>query len=287
MADPEDDMVECPYNKSHRMLRKRLAKHLVKCRVHYPDTELKSCPFNSIHLVSDEEFEIHAINCPDRKLITEYKSVLQSKLEDGPKQKPVESDENWDTTEVTDYDPKKYLGSTPLLQRPDGTCPSERKAFIKNKRKRLGYDENNSDMDYTSCSRKSNKRRESEKKECTPPPAPIIKNWPGFDRSGTTSTSSSSASRRCSSSRDEQTKPSKRSSTTLSLSDEFKTIYILPRATVVSFRGSPSPLRSSWNIKTITIFKRSLKTLAALHNSQSMNTTKRRYLLQLDSRLAT
>uniref|UniRef100_A0A1A9W8I0 CHHC U11-48K-type domain-containing protein n=1 Tax=Glossina brevipalpis TaxID=37001 RepID=A0A1A9W8I0_9MUSC len=215
----EDDMVECPYNKLHRMLRKRLAKHLIKCRVYYRDVELQKCPFNNTHLVPDPEFINHVNNCPDRKLITQHKFVVEPKLDDRPKQKPVETDENWDSIEVEDYDPKKYLKSAPVLRRPDGICPSERREFIKNERKRLGYDESVTDSDRPSYSGNSYKCRKSEERECTPPPPPIIENWPSSDRNDTTSTSLSvpfTASRRFSSSSDEQTYPSLTSSTELS-----------------------------------------------------------------------
>uniref|UniRef100_A0A1A9UI58 Odorant receptor n=1 Tax=Glossina austeni TaxID=7395 RepID=A0A1A9UI58_GLOAU len=182
----EDDMVACPYNKSHMMLRKRLAKHLVKCRVSYPNVELQKCPFNNAHLVPDAEFLNHINICPDRKLITQYKCVAVPKLEDRPQHKPVEADENWDNIEVEDYDPKKYLENTRVLRQPEGTCSSARKEFVKKERKRLGYDDD--DPHY---SRKSYKHEESDERKCTPspPPPPIISEWPGFNRVEKTSTS--------------------------------------------------------------------------------------------------
>uniref|UniRef100_A0A1A9VLE9 CHHC U11-48K-type domain-containing protein n=1 Tax=Glossina austeni TaxID=7395 RepID=A0A1A9VLE9_GLOAU len=164
----EDDMVECPYDKAHRMLRKRLAKHLIKCRVNHPDAELQKCPFNNTHLVPEPEFVNHVTNCPDRKLISNYKCVPVPKLEERPQHKPVETDENWDNMEAADYDPKKYLENVPVLRRPDGTCPSERKDFIKKERKRLGYDDSDTDSDRPSSSRKFSRRENTDERECTP-----------------------------------------------------------------------------------------------------------------------
>lgn len=54
----DDDMVECPYNKTHRMLRRRLQTHLHKCRLQYPDVELRKCPFNTTHLIPEPEFAV-------------------------------------------------------------------------------------------------------------------------------------------------------------------------------------------------------------------------------------
>ncbi|KAL9880993.1 uncharacterized protein LOC119633344 [Glossina fuscipes] len=164
----EDDMVECPYNKVHRMLRKRLAKHLIKCRVNHPDAELQKCPFNNTHLVPEPEFVNHVTNCPNRKLISNYICVPVAKLEERPQHKPVETDENWDDMEAADYDPKKYLENVPVLRRPDGTCPSERKDFVKKERKRLGYDDSDTDSDRPSSSHKSSRCEENDERECTP-----------------------------------------------------------------------------------------------------------------------
>ena len=54
----DSEMVECPYNKAHRMFRKRLQAHLIKCRHNYPDVELQKCPFNQMHLVPEPEFVV-------------------------------------------------------------------------------------------------------------------------------------------------------------------------------------------------------------------------------------
>ncbi|KAI9581102.1 hypothetical protein GQX74_014485 [Glossina fuscipes] len=179
----EDDMVACPYNKSHMMLRKSLAKHLVKCRPNYLNVELQKCPFNNTHLVTDAEFINHVNICPDRKLITQYNCV--PKLEDHPQHKPIETDENWDNTEVEDYDPKKYLENARVLRQPEGACPSARNEFIKKERQRLGYDD-----DGPNYSRESCKQEETDQGKSTPPPPPppIISDWPAFSRSETTST---------------------------------------------------------------------------------------------------
>lgn len=54
----DDDMVECPYNSSHRMLRKRFQSHIIKCRLQYPNVELRKCPFNITHLIPEPEFSV-------------------------------------------------------------------------------------------------------------------------------------------------------------------------------------------------------------------------------------
>ncbi|XP_013100706.2 uncharacterized protein DDB_G0283697-like [Stomoxys calcitrans] len=136
----DDDMVECPYNNSHRMLRKRLQSHLLKCRIQYPDVELRKCPFNLSHLIPEPEFTHHVTNCSDRKLITQYKYDAPDEVieEEHPKHEPIQSEENWDDTDVPDYDPTKYVEKADVIRQPLGPTPSLRKAFIKEERKRLG-----------------------------------------------------------------------------------------------------------------------------------------------------
>jgi len=58
----ESQMVYCPYNKEHKMLRKKLQQHILKCRVIYKDTvELMVCPFNKGHLIPEPEFFVSKI----------------------------------------------------------------------------------------------------------------------------------------------------------------------------------------------------------------------------------
>ncbi|XP_067637633.1 protein D7-like [Eurosta solidaginis] len=144
----DSDVVVCPYNKAHRLLRRRLQSHLIKCRKNYPQLELQKCPFNVTHHIPEPEFAIHVTNCPDRKLITQYKyDTVEVKDEVRVKHAPVECDENWDDTEVEDYDPQKFIDKKNVLRKPFGVPPAERKKFIKSERKRLGDDGEYSDSE--------------------------------------------------------------------------------------------------------------------------------------------
>ncbi|XP_054086688.1 protein D7 [Zeugodacus cucurbitae] len=147
-SENDDDVVVCPYNKAHHMLRKRLQPHLIKCRQNYPQLELQKCPFNSTHHIPEPEFTLHVTNCPDRKLITQYKyDTVAPKEEEPIRQIPIECEENWDDTEVDDYDPQKFIAEKNVLRKPMGIPPAERKEFIKQERKRLGDEESYSESD--------------------------------------------------------------------------------------------------------------------------------------------
>ncbi|XP_018787246.1 PREDICTED: protein D7-like [Bactrocera latifrons] len=164
----DDDVVVCPYNPAHRLLRKRLQPHLIKCRENYPQLELQRCPFNNTHHIPEPEFCLHVTNCPDRKLITQYKyDAPEPKEEERVSHAPIECEENWDDTEVDDYDPQKFIKEKEVLRQPMGIAPAERKEFIKTERKRLGDEESysESDDDYKDEVRKGNSLADISKKD--------------------------------------------------------------------------------------------------------------------------
>lgn len=53
-----EDLVECPYNKSHQILRSRIQTHLVKCRKNHPNSGKRTCLFNVTHIINKEEFDV-------------------------------------------------------------------------------------------------------------------------------------------------------------------------------------------------------------------------------------
>ncbi|KAM7348285.1 uncharacterized protein ACRADG_007678 [Cochliomyia hominivorax] len=214
----DDDMVECPYNKTHRMLRRRLQSHLIKCRLNYPDVELRKCPFNITHLIPEPEFTHHATNCPDRKLITQYKyNAPEPKEEEGPKHAPIECDEDWDDTDVNDYNPQKYLERAKVIRKPDGHKPSERKLFIKKERKRLGDGDDSSEDESKSKGSKSTshgyKRKDEDSQTESPTKDTVKGNRSKYSRSPSRSSSYKGRSRSPSyrSRRDRSRSPSYRS----------------------------------------------------------------------------
>lgn len=48
----------CPYNPSHFVFKKRMDKHLSKCKKNYPDTKLVECDFNSNHKIPEPELQV-------------------------------------------------------------------------------------------------------------------------------------------------------------------------------------------------------------------------------------
>lgn len=153
--DP-NDMVQCPYNKAHKMLRKKLQQHILKCREYYKDeVELLVCPFNKTHLIPEPEYVVssvlksnvtwsnakipqqHTKSCIDRRIIAHYQHSAPAELNEETKHEKIESEENWDNDDVPDYKPEVYVSKANIVREAKGLFPSQRKAFIKEERKRL------------------------------------------------------------------------------------------------------------------------------------------------------
>ncbi|XP_063958512.1 protein D7-like [Lytechinus pictus] len=66
--DP-DELIECPYDKVHRIRLGRFPMHLLKCRKNYTGKEMFTCPFNACHLVPAPEARHHVANCPDKACV--------------------------------------------------------------------------------------------------------------------------------------------------------------------------------------------------------------------------
>lgn len=52
------ELIECPYNKSHQLLKSRIQTHLIKCRKDYPKAHKVQCPFNVTHMINEQELDV-------------------------------------------------------------------------------------------------------------------------------------------------------------------------------------------------------------------------------------
>ncbi|XP_064545800.1 gametocyte-specific factor 1 homolog [Drosophila montana] len=152
-TDP-NAMVYCPYNKAHKMLRKKLQQHILKCRELYKDEiELLVCPFNKAHLIPEPEFLPHTRSCIDRKIIAHYQHSAPAELTEDTRHEKIATEENWDDDDVPDYNPQLYVSTANVVREPNGMFPSQRKAFIKEERKRLLGQDSDEDSNEKTQSR--------------------------------------------------------------------------------------------------------------------------------------
>lgn len=53
-----NDMVFCPYDRSHLIRRERLQYHLVTCGHNHPESRLEVCPFDTTHRIRAGEVAV-------------------------------------------------------------------------------------------------------------------------------------------------------------------------------------------------------------------------------------
>ncbi|XP_009955844.1 PREDICTED: gametocyte-specific factor 1-like, partial [Leptosomus discolor] len=118
VLDPER-LIQCPYNKHHRIRACRFPYHLVKCRKSYPEVakELATCPFNARHLVPQADLSDHIMKCNDKGLI-EQDIVIQSSGFQREQMTAVSTweappcDEDWETESLDQSDSPFVWGMT-------------------------------------------------------------------------------------------------------------------------------------------------------------------------------
>ncbi|RWS24185.1 tRNA:m(4)X modification enzyme TRM13-like protein [Leptotrombidium deliense] len=102
--DFQDDLVTCPYNPAHKIARRRLQAHLIKCEKN-SNVHLMECPFNSSHRMEMHEYQKHIDNCPDSRQImremhqhAEMASMKKEKKEEFVPRKDVDDgDDEWNS----------------------------------------------------------------------------------------------------------------------------------------------------------------------------------------------
>lgn len=134
------EVVTCPFDETHVILKERLQFHLTKCAhaMNIKKSQVVSCPFNSVHRVPQWELNHHITICEDRKKIETFgRSTEDSTPLFSVKRLEVTPTENWDLVPGTTYRPSSVMYKRPVLLNLQGVTPSERKAFRAEERRRL------------------------------------------------------------------------------------------------------------------------------------------------------
>lgn len=53
-----EDILTCPYDPSHQIMRCRFQVHLVRCRKSFPNAEMVVCPFDVTHRINEKELDV-------------------------------------------------------------------------------------------------------------------------------------------------------------------------------------------------------------------------------------
>ncbi|XP_063702692.1 gametocyte-specific factor 1-like [Culicoides brevitarsis] len=67
---PDDEVMICPFNPHHIILRHRMPYHIVKCKKNYTGPELVICHFNALHWVAPDKMKEHLEQCEDYRRAT-------------------------------------------------------------------------------------------------------------------------------------------------------------------------------------------------------------------------
>ncbi|XP_065085672.1 gametocyte-specific factor 1 homolog [Ochlerotatus camptorhynchus] len=167
-----NELLQCPYEKAHRIQAHAMSKHLFKCRKNHPHQKFVSCPFNESHRVAAPELKIHTQQCEDRASFETYKyciSTASPNVSQGAKspdliynnsqpkdpfktyrdrtsdEEPepektnslLDDEECWDDMNVPAYNPQKYCEKAKVIRKATLKTPSEKKAFYESERLRL------------------------------------------------------------------------------------------------------------------------------------------------------
>lgn len=152
-----EELLQCPYNRSHRILPHAMQRHMFKCRKNNASKKLVSCPFNTIHLVPGPELKLHLVSCPDRATFDLYKYCIASgpsssnssyKNDEpeliyhdsistqGPGKSLQDDDECWDDSAVPAYNPQKYCKSAKIIRKATLLRPSDKQKFYRQEHQR-------------------------------------------------------------------------------------------------------------------------------------------------------
>ncbi|XP_023012818.1 gametocyte-specific factor 1 homolog [Leptinotarsa decemlineata] len=138
LVNPEE-LIMCPYNKSHHIQRKRMAFHLVKCKKNYPESRIVNCDFNVTHKVPEVELQYHHENCPSRRNIelAVYEEAGSNTNRFPIQNLNIEPDESWDDCNNTTYDAKANCENRNVLRKLDVASAGSRRNFRISERRRI------------------------------------------------------------------------------------------------------------------------------------------------------
>ncbi|XP_053947949.1 gametocyte-specific factor 1 homolog [Anastrepha ludens] len=151
MFQSNDEYEQCPYDKSHTILKTRFHVHLGRCRKNHRNLQMVTCPFNVTHVLFKPELDWHVKQCPDRATfeLQKYQEELAVTGNFGApstsaqaaapvEQIPLHTEENWDDLPPSStYNPQAYAANAPVLRTLQGESKSVKRKFRARERLRL------------------------------------------------------------------------------------------------------------------------------------------------------
>ncbi|XP_053687718.1 gametocyte-specific factor 1 homolog [Sabethes cyaneus] len=149
-----DELLQCPFEKAHRVQAHAMSKHLFKCQKNHRNMKFITCPFNGTHRVAADDLKIHVAECKDRGVLDTYKYPISTSAANVPSpadlvyntRPPTGSsvshnnnvnEECWDNMDAPAYNPEVYCAKAKVIRKATLKTPSEKKAFYESERLRL------------------------------------------------------------------------------------------------------------------------------------------------------
>ncbi|XP_037937507.1 gametocyte-specific factor 1 homolog [Teleopsis dalmanni] len=128
---PDMLYVQCPYDRTHLILRKRFQTHLLRCSANYKNMSKVKCPFNVTHIINKPELEWHLQTCKDRRKYEEMKHSTSQKFNTiAPQFIPIDTETSWDDEPVVKaYNPQNYIMKAPIYRYLQGATPTLKNEF--------------------------------------------------------------------------------------------------------------------------------------------------------------
>lgn len=158
-----DELLQCPFEKAHRIQALAMSKHLFKCQKNHPKQKFITCPFNETHRVAAVNLKSHVAECSDRASFDTYKysvcttaANVASDTSSAPElvynncppkdhrngvkdihTTAIDNGECWDDMNEPAYNPETYCSKANVIRKATLKTPSEKKAFYESERLRL------------------------------------------------------------------------------------------------------------------------------------------------------
>ncbi|KAL5281749.1 GTSF1.2 family protein [Megaselia abdita] len=117
-SEPDNILVTCPYEPSHRIFKYRIQSHLVKCAKNHPNVKKVKCPFDVTHVLNPKDLEEHVEECPNRASLKmflckeeNYSNSNTSTISNNNSAltHSFESTEDWDSYNCPTYNPNRII----------------------------------------------------------------------------------------------------------------------------------------------------------------------------------
>nr|XP_033323848.1 gametocyte-specific factor 1 homolog [Megalopta genalis]XP_033323849.1 gametocyte-specific factor 1 homolog [Megalopta genalis]XP_033323850.1 gametocyte-specific factor 1 homolog [Megalopta genalis]XP_033323851.1 gametocyte-specific factor 1 homolog [Megalopta genalis]XP_033323852.1 gametocyte-specific factor 1 homolog [Megalopta genalis]XP_033323853.1 gametocyte-specific factor 1 homolog [Megalopta genalis] len=138
-----DEIVTCPYDRSHRVSSSKLLRHLFRCKQSNSSEMKICCPFDAFHIINNDDLKQHIANCESSGNMERYLYSFESPKQLGTvplkaaAKLTVPIMKDWEEEDVQTYEPWKNTENKDIIRCKSGGTRSQRRDFRLAERTRL------------------------------------------------------------------------------------------------------------------------------------------------------